>query len=96
MTAYQVICWSSIIKAENRNSRNMSDGAIFGGPRGVIEANKFAKGIIGSGGGFHSIKKIENATHWFESVEEYNRAGLMSFDELNAIANRGKTFSGQA
>ncbi len=94
MTAYQVIFWSWIIKADNRNSRNMSDGAIFGGPKGEREANKYAKGVIGSGGGFHSIKTIENATHWFESVEEYNRAGLMSFDELNAIANRGKVSAG--
>ncbi len=86
MTTYQVICWFKNIKPEDRNSRNLSDGAVFSDEG---EAIKFARGVIGSGGELlGDIRVHENGRAWFDSVEEYNRAGLMTSAELNAIGKR--------
>lgn len=87
MTAYRVVCWYPNIKREDRNSRNMSDGAIFSHEDDAIA---FASRIVKQGGAISSIKTIENATHWFDSLEEYDRAGSMTADELHAIGQRGR------
>jgi len=87
MTAYQVIYWSSIIKPGERNNSNLSDGAIF---RHEADAEAFALAMAHKGGKILRVQEIENASHWFESLEEFGRASTMTADELHAIGQRGK------
>lgn len=88
MTAYQVIYWAGTIKPHARNMSNLNDGAIF---QHADDAEKLARRVVFQNGSVFAIREIPNASHWWESLEEYDLAGLMSADELAAIGRRGKT-----
>ena len=87
MTTYQVICWFANIRPEDRNSTTLSDGAIFSTEDA---AREFANRVVRQGGKISYVRVRENGTAWWESVAEYDRAGLMTSGELEAIGRRGR------
>lgn len=85
MTVYQVICWFKNIKPSERSSNNLSGGAVFSSEEAAAE---FTRRVRWQGGEVLDIRRIENGHGWFESLEEYDRAGLMTSGELHAIGQR--------
>lgn len=85
MKAFRVVCWMPNIKPEDRNNRNMSDGAQF---RQKSDAIKWSQSITIRGGLIQSIQTIENSTFGYRSIEEYENLGRMTLQQLEEIKTR--------
>ncbi len=85
--AYRVIVWHGNIKPEDRNSRNLSDGATF---RNKSDVERYVRGVTGKGGMLCGIREIENPGFWYESLEEFDRTARMSVAELESLHLRCK------
>lgn len=85
--AYRVIVWHGNISPEHRDNTTLSDGAQF---RHLNDAEEYIRRVVGGGGKLMRIQAIENPTFWFESLDEYDRMGSMTADEIHAIGQRGR------
>jgi hypothetical protein len=85
MKAIRVSVWHGTIKPEDRNSRNLGDGALFFSRKAVMQ---YQQEVIFGGGEIASLSVIENPTVAYTSLEEWKAVGKMSLAELLALKNR--------
>jgi len=88
MKSIEIWCWGGIIKPEDRSSSNMCGPTRFFHKR---DAQAYVDRLLAKGGELHSVRVCENATHGFLSIEEYDRLGKMTADELNKLRHREVT-----
>ena len=87
MKVYDVTVWYPIINPEDRNSRNMSGPTRFFREQ---DATKYIRRTVGQGGALASYNEWEcevSVSGWI-SLEEFDRAGKMTADELHALRHR--------
>jgi len=77
----RVSVWHGGIKPKDRNSRTISDGAIFNHEE---DARKFQMRVLLNGGAIAALNEFEG-NHGYESLEEFDSIGRMSSDELRVL-----------
>ena len=85
MKAIRVSVWHGAIKPEDRNSRNLGDGAVFFSRKAAMQ---YQQEILSGGGEIAALNVIENPTVAYTSLEEWKAVHRMPLDELLAMKYR--------
>lgn len=79
---WRVVVWYGNIKPEDRGSTTMSDGAMFVREEDV---RTFCRRTEAEGGKIVSVTEHKRPGFWYETLEEFDRLGAMSLQELEAL-----------
>ena len=86
MKAYRFSFWPGSLRPKHPDQSTICDGGIF---RIVNEAVRLRRHVLATGGQLcGGLEQIDNASTWWESLEEYLGAGTLTTDELHVIGQR--------